>query len=394
MKEYWQFPTVSMGLGPLQAVYHAKFLQYMIDRNILKEKNKYRKIWCMCGDGEMDEPEAISAINIAGREKLTNLIFVVNCNLQRLDGPVRGNSKIIQELENTFKSNNWHTIKVIWNKEWEKIFAQDRQNILQKKLKNMLDGEYQNYKANGFKYIFNTKKLKKLISNLNKKQFNLLNFGGHDYNKIYAAYKKALTLKNKPTVILAKTTKGYALGPSKEASNMAHNIKHINIKDLIKIKNKLKIPIDNKSVKELKLYKPKKNTPIINYIKKKRNLLEGYIPSRKMKADNNIIIPSINIFKQILTYKKTSTTITLVKIISHLCSNEKFGKYIIPIVPDEDRTFGMEILFKQIKIYSKFGQLYEPVDNKEFISYKESKQGQLLQEGINESGAFCSWIAA
>jgi len=398
MKDYWQFPTVSMGLGPLQAAYNAKFLKYMINRNIIDKTHINRKIWCMCGDGEMDEPEAISAINIAGREKLDNLIFIINCNLQRLDGPVRGNGKIIEELENIFSSNGWFTIKVIWNSEWEKLLKKDKNNILLEKLTNTLDGDYQNYKAHGIKYIkkyiFNTKELKELISDYSDEQLEMLDFGGHDYNKIYSAYKEAIKYKNKPVVILAKTTKGYGLGCNKEASNMAHNIKYIKNTELIKIKNKLKIPINDEKVKNLPFYKPEKNSKEIIYITNKRINLGGYIPCRKKKADKNIIIPNIDMFEKILNYKKTSTITTIVKIISLLCSNDSFGKYIIPIVPDEARTFGMETLFKQIKIYSQFGQLYKPVDSKEFISYEESKSGQLLQEGINEAGAFCSWLAA
>ncbi|HFL8824304.1 MAG TPA: pyruvate dehydrogenase (acetyl-transferring), homodimeric type [Candidatus Azoamicus sp. OHIO1] len=398
MKNYWQFPTISMGLGPIQAIYNAKFIKYMINRNLIdKNKNINRKIWCMCGDGEMDEPEAICALTLAGRERLDNLIFVINCNLQRLDGPVRGNGKIIQELENIFSSCNWHVIKLIWNTEWDKLINKDKNNILEKRLSEILDGDYQNYKAHGTEYmkehIFNTKELKTLIKNYTLNDFEKLNFGGHDYKKVYSAYKLAMQKTGKPIVILVKTIKGYGLINSGESSNLAHNIKTIKNENLIKIKNNLEIPISDTDALNLKFYKPENN----NYIIEKRKALGGYLPKRRITASETITIQSIEEFLNTLKIKhsqNTSTIISIVKIISLLCKNEQFGKYIIPIVSDEARTFGMESLFKQIEIYSSVGQLYQPVDIKQFICYKESKTGQLIQEGITEAGAFCTWLSS
>lgn len=401
MKKYWQFPTVSMGLGPLQAIYQAKFIHYLINRNIINKKNTEKKIWCMCGDGEMDEPEALSAINLAGREQLNNLIFVINCNLQRLDGPVRGNSKIINELEDTFINANWLTIKVIWHKNWSDLIKKDKNNILKNRMQEVLDGDYQAYKGLNPNYMrnhfFNTIELKKLIKNYTDADIKNLHYGGHDYENIFHAYKKAINEPYKPVVILAKTTKGFGLGESIEASNNVHSNKYISNDNIITFKNNLKIPISNTDAIKLKFYKPKKNSDEINHIIKQRETLGGFLPYRKTQADTTLKIPQIDTFAQLLTYKKmhkSSTIMILVQIITKLCADYNIGKLIVPIVPDEARTFGMQTLFKDIKIYSKFGQQYKPIDSKQLIYYNESTSGQFLQEGINESGAFSSWLAA
>lgn len=400
MKNYWQFPTVSMGLGPIQSIYKAKFIHYLINRSLINKKNKEKKIWCMCGDGEMDEPEATSAINLAGRERLNNLVFVINCNLQRLDGPVRGNGKIILELENIFLNAKWSVIKVIWNKQWDNLLKKDTSDILKKRMKDVLDGDYQSYNGLGTDYMkkhfFNTPDLKNIIKNYSDDYIKTLNYGGHDYENIFTAYKHASEEKDKPCVILAKTIKGYGLGKSIEAFNNVHSAKHISNENIIKLKTKLDIPISNSDAINLKFYKPKKNSKEISHLQNLRKKLGGYLPKRRIKSTLKLKISHIDNLSTILknNTQKISTIMCIVKIISILCKNTHLGKIIIPIVPDEARTFGMESLFKEIKIYSKFGQKYKPVDSNQLIYYNESKSGQLLQEGINEAGAMSSWIAA
>jgi len=398
MPSYWQFPTVSMGLGPIQAVHKAKFIYYLIDRSIINKKNKDRKIWCMCGDGEMDEPEAISAINLAGREKLNNLIFVINCNLQRLDGPVRGNSNIINELECIFSSANWKVIKVIWNKNWYNLLKNDTNDILKKRMSEITDGDYQAYKGLGFSYMkehfFNTDDLKTFIKDYSDEDIENLNYGGHDYEYVYSAYKDAVLNQNRPVVILAKTTKGFGLGKKVEAFNDTHSNKYISNDNLIKLKHKLNIPISNKRALNLSLYKPNKKSNIINYLKNLRFNLDGFIPKREYTNNTLFEIPRLSTYKNLFKEMRASSTMIIVQIISLLCDNKSIGKFIVPIVSDEARTFGMEILFSKIKIYSRFGQKYNPVDSNYLIYYNESKTGQFLQEGINEAGALSTWIAS
>ncbi len=399
-KKYWEFPTISMGLGPIQAVHKARFIHYLLNRNIINKKNSERKVWCMCGDGEMEEPESTSAITLAGREKLNNLIFVINCNLQGLDGPIRGNGKIICELENIFCAAKWEVIKVIWNKKWDILLKKDNEDFLKKRMYETLDGDYQAYKGLNANYMkhhfFNTKKLKNLIKNYTKKKINELHYGGHDYENILSAYKRAIDIKNKPVVILVKTTKGFNLGPPLEASNSVHSNKYFSDKNLINLKKKLKIPISNTDAIKLKLYKPKKQSEELMHLIKKRKNLGGFIPNRKEKSDKYILIPNINIFNNILKKEKqkSSTMMTVIKIIFTLYKENTLSKIIIPIIPDVGRTFGMESLFKELKIYSKFGQKYNPIDLNQLIFYNESTSGQILQEGVNEAGAFSTWIAA
>lgn len=399
MKTYWQFPTVSMGLGPIQAIYQAKFIQYLTNRSLIK-KNYEKKVWCLCGDGEMDEPEATSAIQLAGREKLNNIVFVINCNLQRLDGPVRGNGKIILELEKIFSNANWSVIKVIWNKEWDALLENDTSNILKTRMKNILDGDYQSYNGLGISYMkkhfFNTPDLKNIIKNYSNDYIKKLNYGGHDYENIFTAYKHASEEKNKPCVILAKTIKGYGLGSSIEAFNDVHGIKTLSNENIIHLKNKLNIPISNTDAINLNFYKPKKNSVETTYLKKLRKNLGGYIPKRRTKSTISLKTLNTSNLTSILknSTQNLSTIMCIVKIISLLCKDTDIGKLVIPIVPDEARTFGMESLFNDIKIYSKFGQKYKPVDSNLLIRYNESPSGQFLQEGINEAGAMSSWIAS
>jgi len=398
MPRYWQFPTVSMGLGPLQAIYKAKFIHYLTNRKLINKQNNKRKIWCMCGDGEMDEPEALSAINLAGREKLNNLIFVINCNLLRLDGPVRGNSKIISELENIFNNAKWKVIKVIWNKNWNKLLKLDKNNKLKERMNDVVDGDYQAYKGLESQYMkqhfFNTDELQNLIKNYSDQQLKDLNYGGHDYEEIYHAYKQAASEKHKPVVILAKTVKGFGLGKYITAYNNSHSNKYMSEKNIIDFKNDLKIPISDKNAINLKFYRPKNNSKEISYIIKSRTKLGGFIPNRNTHSNIKLKIPNINIFSHILKKNTSSTIMNVVKIIFTLCKDKNIGKLIVPIVPDEARTFGMEYLFNEIKIYSKFGQKYKPIDSQQLIYYNESTSGQFLQEGINEAGAFSSWLAA
>lgn len=399
MSEFWQFPTVSMGLGPLQAIYQARFLKYLENRGLIKSDD--RKVWAFLGDGEMDEPESVGALSIAAREKLDNLIFVVNCNLQRLDGPVRGNGKIIQELEGLFRGAGWNVIKVIWGGRWDPLLAQDKDGWLQKRMEECVDGDYQAYKANNGAYVrqhfFNEyPELKKMVENYSDEDIWRLNRGGHDPQKVFAAYAKAVDHKGSPTVILAKTIKGYGMGAAGEGQNITHQQKKMSIEQLKAFRDRFSIPISDEQIADIPFYKPAEDSPEIKFIKKNREMLGGYLPSRSTEAEP-LKAPGLSEFSSVtkgLGDREISTTMAFVRILSALLKNKEISSRIVPIVPDECRTFGMEGLFRQIGIYSPVGQLYTPVDHEQLMFYREAKDGQILEEGINEAGAFCSWIAA
>ncbi|HFF3104755.1 TPA: pyruvate dehydrogenase (acetyl-transferring), homodimeric type, partial [Legionella pneumophila] len=399
MNDFWQFPTVSMGLGPLQAIYQARFLKYLENRGLIKAEG--RKVWAFLGDGEMDEPESVGALSIAAREKLDNLIFVVNCNLQRLDGPVRGNGKIIQELEGLFRGAGWNVIKVIWGGRWDPLFARDNQGWLQKRMEECLDGDYQSYKANDGSYVrqhfFNQyPELKKMVENMTDEEIWRLNRGGHDPQKVYAAYARAVEHKGTPTVILAKTIKGYGMGAAGEGQNITHQQKKMTIDQLKAFRDRFNIPVSDDKIADIPFYKPDDDSPEIKYLKKQREALGGYLPHRSIEVEQ-LKIPHLEEFSSItkgLGDREISTTMAFVRILSVLLKNKDISSRIVPIVPDECRTFGMEGLFRQIGIYSPVGQLYTPVDHEQVMYYREAVDGQILEEGINEAGAFCSWIAA
>jgi len=400
MPTYWQFPTVSMGLGPIQAIYQARFLHYLEARGF--EKTRERKVWCYCGDGEMDEPESLGCLSLAGRERLDNLIFVINCNLQRLDGPVRGNGNIIQELESVFKGAGWNVIKVIWGGLWDALFAKDKTGLLLKRMGEVVDGEYQNYKAHGGAYTrehFFGKypELKALVADLSDDDIWHLNRGGHDPQKIYAAYKAAVEHKGQPTVILAKTVKGYGLGNAGEALNIAHNTKKMTTDQLKAFTVRFDIPIPDDKIADAPFYRPAENSPEMQYLLAQRKALGGLLPARRRNADETLEVPPLSIFEGQLKGtgdRKISTTMAFVRLLTSLCRDKVLGKRVVPIVADEARTFGMEGLFRQLGIYSPLGQLYQPVDSDQVMYYKECKDGQILEEGINEAGSFCSWLAA
>lgn len=400
MPDYWQFPTVSMGLGPIQAIYQARYMRYLEARSVVKTSE--RKVWCFCGDGEMDEPESTGALSLAGREKLDNLIFVVNCNLQRLDGPVRGNGKIIQELERIFKGAGWNVIKVIWGKLWDPLFEKDKNGLLVKRMEEAVDGDYQNYKAHGGAYTRENffgkyPELKEMVADLTDEEIWKLNRGGHDVEKVYAAYHSAVNHVGQPTVILAKTIKGYGLGSAGEALNIAHNVKKMSSDELKKFRERFEIPVPEDQIAEAPFYRPSDESPEIQYMKAARKKLGGSLPNRRLEADETLTIPPLSIFEGQLKGsqdRKLSTTMVFVRLLTALCRDKAIGTRIVPIVPDEARTFGMEGLFRQLGIYSSVGQLYQPVDSDQVMFYKESKDGQILEEGITEAGSFCSWLAA
>ena len=399
MPDFWQFPTVSMGLGPLQAIYQARFLKYMINRELIEDKN--RKVWAFLGDGETDEVESLGALTIASREKLDNLIFVVNCNLQRLDGPVRGNSKIIQELEALFTGAGWNVIKVVWGSRWDPLFEIDKNGRMQSRMDECVDGEYQSYKANDGAFVrkeFFGKdpELLKMVEHLTDDEIWRLNRGGHDEQKVYAAYAKAIESNGKPTIILAKTVKGYGMGAAGEGMNITHQQKKMTAEQVKVFRDRFSIPVPDSDIENLPFYKPADDSPEMQYLQKQREKLGGYLPSRNTEVEK-LDIPDLNAFSSVtanLGEREISTTMAFVRILSVLLRDKNIGKQIVPIVPDECRTFGMEGLFRQIGIYSPVGQLYEPVDREQVMYYRESKDGQILEEGINEAGAFCSWIAA
>ncbi len=399
MGDFWQFPTVSMGLGPLQAIYQARFMKYLENRGLINAEG--RKVWAFLGDGETDEPESLGGLSIAAREKLDNLIFVVNCNLQRLDGPVRGNGKIIQELEGVFRGAGWNVIKVIWGSRWDSLFARDKEGWMQKRMEECVDGDYQAYKANDGAYVREHffgqyPELKKLVEHMSDDEIWRLNRGGHDARKVYAAYAEAVAHKGSPTVILAKTIKGYGMGAAGEGMNITHQQKKMSIEQLRAFRDRFNIPISDEKITDIPFYRPSDDSPEIQYIRKQRDALGGYLPSRMIEFQP-LKVPELSAFSTVtkgLGEREISTTMAFVRILSVLLKDKEISARIVPIVPDECRTFGMEGLFRQIGIYSPVGQLYTPVDHEQVMYYREAKDGQMLEEGINEAGAFCSWMAA
>ena len=399
MPNFWQFPTVSMGLGPMLAIYQARYMKYLINRGLIKDEG--RKVWAFLGDGEMDEPESLGAIGLAAREKLDNLIFVINCNLQRLDGPVRGNGKIIQELEGIFRGAGWNVIKVIWGSYWDPLLANDKTGHLIKVMNETVDGEYQAMKARDGAYVrekFFGKypETKELISSLSDKDIWRLNRGGHDPHKVFAAYDKASKNIGSPTVVIAKTIKGYGMGKSGESVNTTHQTKKLDIDDLMYYRDRFDVPLTDKQVQNIEYYKPDQNSPEIKYIKERRLQLGGFIPERTTYA-KPIKAPPKNIFdnmKESTGKKEMSTTMALVRMLTNLLRDKNVASRLVPIIPDEARTFGMEGFFQKIGIYAHEGQKYEPVDSKLLSSYREDKSGQVLEEGITEAGSMSSWIAA
>lgn len=399
MPDYWQFPTVSMGLGPLQAIYQAHVMKYLGHRGLSDPQD--RKVWCFVGDGEMDEPESQGAIALAGREGLDNLIFVVNCNLQRLDGPVRGNGKIIQELEGVFRGAGWNVIKVVWGRMWDSLFEKDEDGFLQQRMDEAVDGDYQNYKSKGGAYTrehFFGKypELLKMVENFTDEDIYRLNRGGHDPYKVYAAYAAAAKHKGQPTVILAKTVKGYGLGLAGEAQNFTHSVKKLDMESLKEFRDRFDIPLPDAQLETVPYYRPPENSPEMTYLLERRKSLGGFLPQRK-NTFAALNIPGLAVLKTILEgsgKREISTTMAFVRIISTLIKDKDIGERIVPIVPDEARTFGMEGMFKQLGIYSSTGQLYEPTDTGQVMFYREDKKGQVMEEGINEGGAFAAWLAA
>jgi pyruvate dehydrogenase E1 component len=400
MPDYWQFPTVSMGLGPIQAIYQARFLHYLTDRGIKDCSNQ--KVYCFLGDGECDEPESLGAISMAGREGLDNLIFVINCNLQRLDGPVRGNGKIIQELEGNFRGAGWEVQKVIWGSAWDALLEKDKSGKLIQLMEETVDGEYQNFKQKGGAYtrehFFNKyEETRKLVENMSDEQIWQLNRGGHDPVKVYAAYKKANETKGRPTVILAKTVKGYGMGDAAEGKNIAHSVKKIDTDTLRKFRDRFNIPITDDQLEKLPYYKPAEDSEEMKYLRERRESLGGYLPKRRKEFSQKLVLPKVSDFSAILegsADREISTTMAFVRILNILVKDKNIGQRIVPIVPDEARTFGMEGMFRQIGIYSHEGQKYVPQDREQVAYYKEDIKGQVLEEGINELGAMGSWAAA
>jgi len=399
MPNYWQFPTVSMGLGPITAIYQARFMTYLTNRGLTDTTG--RKLWCYCGDGEMDEPESLGAISLAGREKLDNLCFVINCNLQRLDGPVRGNGKIIQELEGVFRGAGWNVIKVIWGSNWDRLLAKDTDGLLRKRMDEAVDGEYQNCKAHGGAYTrehFFGKypELKAMVADMSDDEIWHLTRGGHDPQKVYAAYAAASKHTGQPTVILMKTVKGYGMGAAGEAQNITHQQKKMDVDALKVFRDRFHVPIPDDKLADCPFYKPAEDSPEMQYLQARRKELGGYLPVRKA-SDKKFPIPPLSAFDVLLKAtgdRHISTTMAFVRLLNILLKDKNLKEYIVPIIPDEARTFGMEGMFRQLGIYSSVGQLYEPVDADQVMFYREDKKGQILEEGITEAGAFSSWLAA
>ncbi len=399
MPDFWQFPTVSMGLGPIMAIYQARFMRYMQGRGFIDPKN--RKVWAFLGDGETDEPETLGAIGMAGRECLDNLIFLVNCNLQRLDGPVRGNGKIIQELEGVFRGAGWNVIKVVWGRRWDALLERDTEGLISKRMMECVDGDYQTFKSKDGAYVrehfFNTPELQALVANLTNQDIWELNRGGHDPIKVFTAYQAAVNHQGQPTVILAKTVKGYGMGESGEAQNTSHQQKKMSVESLRRFRDKYELVVTDAELNDLPYLTFDEGSKELNYMRQKRLDLGGYLPSRREKA-YALKVPELSAFKSLLAASREgneiSTTMVFVKILNILVKDKNIGKQIVPIVPDESRTFGMEGMFRQLGIWSQVGQLYTPQDAEQLMFYKEDKAGQVLQEGINEAGGLCDWIAA
>ncbi len=398
MPDYWQFPTVSMGLGPIQAIYQAHIMNYLSAREIVSSED--RKVWTFLGDGECDEPETLGAISLAGREGLENLIFVINCNLQRLDGLVRGNGKIIQELEGIFRGAGWNVIKVVWGRHWDPLLEKDKSGLLLKRMNEVCDGELQNYKFNGGAY---TRKhffgkypeLLDLVKDLSDDQIMALNRGGHDPYKVYAAYAEATAHKGSPTVILAHTVKGYGLGDGGQAANDTHSVKKLNLQNLRRFRDRFGIPISDEQLETVPYYRPEKNSPELAYMRKRRSMLGGNVPSRRSEF-GALSVPNLEYFEKLIQSsgdREISTTMAFVRILTSLIKHKEIGKRVVPIVPDEARTFGMEGMFRQMGIFSAAGQKYVPHDREQIMYYKEDKKGIILEEGINEAGAMSAWLA-
>jgi pyruvate dehydrogenase E1 component len=398
MPDFWQFPTVSMGLGPLMAIYQARFLKYLEGRGLAKTEG--RKVWAFLGDGECDEPESLGAISLAGRENLDNLIFVINCNLQRLDGPVRGNGKIIQELESMFRGAGWNVIKVVWGSGWDKLFAKDRDGILLRRMEECVDGQYQDFKSKDGAYVrehfFNTPELKALVADMSDEEIWKMNRGGHDPVKVYNAYAAAVRHKGQPTLILPKTVKGFGMGESGEGQMIAHQAKKMTQDALKSFRDRFQIPVTDEQVSELPFLTLAPDSAEMKYLRERRAALGGYLPKRRRKSES-LEIPPLSAFDRLLKdsgERENSTTMAFVQMLGTLLRDKNIGRRIVPIVPDESRTFGMEGMFRQLGIYSSLGQLYKPQDADQLMYYRESKDGQVLQEGINEAGAMSSWICA
>ncbi|MBT3308049.1 MAG: pyruvate dehydrogenase (acetyl-transferring), homodimeric type [Gammaproteobacteria bacterium] len=399
MRDFWQFPTVSMGLGPIQAIYQARFMKYLHHREV--QDTEGRMVWAYLGDGEMDEPESLGAITLAGREKLDDLTFVINCNLQRLDGPVRGNGKIIQELEALFRGAGWNVLKVIWGSGWDALLAKDKTGLLLKRMEEVVDGEYQNYKSKDGafvrKHFFGAyPELLDLVSDMTDQDIWKLQRGGHDPRKIYAAYQEAKEHKGQPTVILAKTVKGYGMGEAGEGQNATHSQKKMGLEHMRRFRDRFHIPVSDEQMEEIPFIRPAEGSEELNYILGRREGLGGFLPERRENAPA-LEIPPLESFEALLKgsgERELSTTMVFVRMLSTLARDKKIGKHVVPIVPDEARTFGMEGMFRQLGIYSSSGQLYEPEDSGKVMWYREDTKGQILQEGINEAGAMAEWMAA
>ncbi|MFH1600648.1 MAG: pyruvate dehydrogenase (acetyl-transferring), homodimeric type [Pseudomonadota bacterium] len=400
MPDYWQTPTVSMGLGPISAIYQARFLKYLESRGLIEPSD--RKVWCFLGDGETDEPESLGAIGVAGREGLDNLVFVINCNLQRLDGPVRGNGKIIQELEGSFRGAGWNVIKLIWGSYWDPLLARDTDGMLKKLMMETVDGEYQNCKAFGGKYTRDNffgkyDQTAKLVSNLSDTDIARLNRGGHDPHKVYAAYDRAVKHKGQPTVVLAKTVKGYGMGTWGESLNPTHQTKKLDDSGVKAFRDRFNIPISDDKLSEVPFYHPGEKSDEVEYLRSRREKLGGYLPQRRQKTSKKLEAPKLEVFERLLKStgdRENSTTMSFVQALNIVLRDKQVGPRCVPIVADEARTFGMEGLFRQIGIYAPEGQKYKPVDADQLMYYREDKTGQVLEEGITEAGAFSSWMAA
>ena len=399
MPDFWEYPTVSMGLGPIMAIYQSRFMRYLEDRGLKPKSNS--KVWAFLGDGECDEPEALGALTLPAREKLDNLIFVINCNLQRLDGPVRGNGQIVQELEAAFRGAGWNVIKVLWGREWDQLLAKDRDGVLVKRMGEVVDGQYQKYAVESGAYVREhfwgvDPRLLDMVKHLSDDQLKKLSLGGHDPIKVYAAYKAATEHKGAPTVILARTVKGYGLGEAGEGKNITHQQKKMNEEELRAFRSRFAIPVADTDIGKAPFYRPNDDSPEVTYLRERRAALGGYVPNRKTRS-KPIATPSPELFEEFFAGtegRKASTTMVFVRLLSKLLRDKELGELIVPIVPDEARTFGMEALFRQVGIYSHAGQVYEPVDMDTLLYYKEASDGQILEEGINEAGSLSSFIAA
>ena len=398
MPDFWQFPTVSMGLGPISAIYHARFIKYLEDRGLRERTNQ--QVWAFLGDGETDEPETLGAINLAAREKLDNLTFIVNCNLQRLDGPVRGNGKIIQELEASFRGAGWNVIKVLWGDDWDPLLERDSSGALAKRMGEVVDGQYQKYTVESADYVRDhffgaDPELAEMASGLSDDQIKRMRRGGHDPAKVYAAYHRAVETKDRPTVILAKTVKGYGLGAAGEGQNITHSQKKMGEEALREFRTRFGLPISDEEIDDVPFYRPDADSPEMKYLLERRSELGGYVPQRRTEY-NPVEMPADKIFEEFNdgSDREVSTTMVFVRILSKILADKSIGNLVVPIVPDEARTFGMDALFRQVGIYAHTGQLYEPVDADNLLFYKEAEDGQILEEGITEAGSFASFVAA